>query len=114
MSLFFSFMILIGQIISLISYHFLNASFFILGRFIFGIGGESINISIMIIIIKLFRKGDLSLALVIIFFFKLIFYIFYQKKVSKFMYFEICWNFKLAYNFEYFNSNFKYNFLFIY
>ena len=65
--LLFSLLILIGQIIVVIGLRNTNMIIMLIGRFIFGLGGENINTVQSIIIINWFNKNSLSFPLAFLF-----------------------------------------------
>ena len=65
--LLFSLLILIGQIIIVIGLSKTNMIIMLIGRFIFGLGGENINTVQSIIIINWFNKNSLSFPLAFLF-----------------------------------------------
>ena len=66
MSIVFLIFICLGQMVFVFGVNFSNLYLIVLGRFLFGIGGESLNISLTTIFIKWFQGNELSFAQVLI------------------------------------------------
>lgn len=62
MSIIFTLIISIGQLFFCIGFSSYNVWLMIFGRFLFGLGGESLNISMTTILIKWFQGSELSFA----------------------------------------------------
>ena len=66
MTIIFVFIIIFGQLLVCIGYSLKVFVLMIIGRMIFGIGGESVNICINTILTKWFQNSNLSFAQVLI------------------------------------------------
>jgi len=62
MVIIYTFIVMAGQLFFCFGISITNAHLAIFGRFIFGIGGESLNICITTMIIKWFQGNELSFS----------------------------------------------------